>query len=174
MKQPIPDFLRETMEKILSENAVIFEDDIEESEENLDECVSQEELEQLPVFQTLRDAATEGMTLDALIDAFASMCTLPVGEADDLLFETGTFSFTGDKLFYFSLTRQFQYNNEDEYVQLHLDVRYKPSPSTARLEGTEWGSLAEGDFFDLVRSSTAYQTVKKLPIAQVEVYIDET
>lgn len=174
MNLPIFDFLRKTMEKILAENAVIFEDGIEESEESFDECVSQDALEQLPVYQTLRESVQEGMTLDELIDAFAAMCRIPVGEPDDLLFETGTFDFTGKARFYFSLVRQFQYQDEEEYVQLHLDVRYAPSNVTAGLSCTEWAILQECDFFDTVRSSAAYRTVKGLPIAEIEVYIEET
>ncbi len=173
MKFPIPEFLSNMKEKFMEEFGVEFTDadkDFPESEDS----VSQEELEQLPVFKALHSSIKDGMPLDSLIDAFAAMCKLPVGEPDDLLFETGTFDFTGKKLFYFSLVRQFQFRDEEEYVQLHLDVRYAPSPATKRLECTEWGSLVEGDFFDMVRSGEAYSAVKDLPITQVEVYIEET
>ena len=114
------------------------------------------------------------MTLDEMIDAFVAMCRLSVGDPDDLLFETGTYNFTGKKLFYFSLVRQFQYKRGDEYIQLHLDICYTPSPAIARICDTEWGSLLEGDFFDMVRSSTAYAKVKDQPIASIEVRIEET
>lgn len=163
MKLPIPEFLRKKMDTLISGD-----------ETGIDKDFSQEELEQLPVYLVLRDSVRDGMNPDALIDAFAAMCRLPVGEPDDLLFETGTFYFTGKKLFYFCLVRQFQLPGEEEYVQLHLDVRYAPSPATKRLECTEWGSLTEGDFFAMVRSGEAYRAVKDKPIAQVEVYIEET
>ncbi len=172
MNLPIPEFLRKLKEDLLSgEEREQLQEDFEEYEE---EAVSQEELEKLPVYQALRDSVRDGMTLDELIDAFSAMCQLPVGEPDDLLFETGTFDFTGKKLFYFSLIRQFQFRDKEEYVQLHLDIRYAPSPATKRLECTEWGSLTEGDFFTMVRSGNAYRAVKDTPIAQVEVYIEET
>lgn len=164
MRFPIPDFLRRKLDEIISENA----DDFEE-----EDTVSQEELEKLSVFQALRDSVRDGMTLDALIDAFARMCAIGVGDPDDLLFETGTYDFTGEKLFYFSLVRQFRYRDEDEFVQLHLDVRYQPSPATARLQSTEWGN-ATPVFFEAVKASSAFNAVKDQPIAQVEVYIDET
>lgn len=167
MNFPIPEFLRKKMNEMIS-------GDETELEEDFTEGVSQEELEKLPVYQALRDSVKDGMTLDQLIDAFAAMCRLPVGEPDDLLFETGTFGFTGKKLFYFSLVRQFQYKSEDEYVQLHLDVRYAPSPATRRMECTEWASLTEGDFFSMVRSCEAYRAVKDAPIAELSVYIEET
>ena len=167
MKFPIPEFLRKKIDELISGDDTEFEDDLGSE-------VSQEELEQLPVYLALRNSLKEGMALDELIDAFAAMCKLPVGDPDDLLFETGTFDFTGKKLFYFSLVRQFRFRDEDEFVQLHLDIRYAPSPATKRLSCTEWSSLTEGDFFDLVRSSAAFRAVLDKPIEQVEVYIEET
>ena len=173
MKLPIPEFMSNMKKKLLEELGVALIEDDEDTVE-IEASVSQEELEKLPVYQALRDSVDLDMSLDELIDVFAAMCKLPVGEPDDLLFETGTFDFTGKKLFYFSLVRQFQYRDEDEYVQLHLDVRYAPSPATKRLSCTGWGSLIEGDFFTMVRSGAAYQAVKETPITEVAVYIEET
>ena len=173
MKLPIPEFMSNMKKKLLEELGVALIEDDEDTVE-IEASVSQEELEKLPVYQALRDSVDLDMSLDELIDAFAAMCKLPVGEPDDLLFETGTFDFTGKKLFYFSLVRQFRFQDEDEFVQLHLDVRYAPSPATKRLSCTEWSSLTERDFFDLVRSSAAYRAVKEMPVAQVEIYIEET
>lgn len=162
-----PKFLQKKMDELTAQGLAQRAEDPEYQR-------SQQTLQQLQVYRTLRDSVKEGMSLDELIDAFAAMCRLPVGDPDDLLFETGTYSFTGKKLFYFSLVRQFQFRSADEYVQLHLDVRYTPSPATARLCDTEWGSIHDGDFFDMVRSSKAYQMVRNQPIAQIEVRIDET
>ena len=179
MKLPVDKFFDKLKEELIRKLEAGEFDDMEDSNEfddfeDSEDYVSQEELEQLPVFLALRDSIKNGMTLDEMIEAFASMCRLAVGEPDDLLFETGTYNFTGKKLFYFSLVRQFQYKNGDEYIQLHLDICYTPSPATARICDTEWGSLLEGDFFDMVRSSTAYAKVKEKPIASVEVHIEET
>ena len=168
MKFPVPDFLRKLKTDFLDEFGVIPVTEDEDSDN-----VSREELEALPVYLALRDSVKDGMDLDAMIDAFASMCRLPVGE-DDLLFETGTYKFTGKKQFYFSLVRQFRYKGGDEFIQLRLEVCYAPSPATARICDTEWSSLTEGDFFGMVRSSKAYRKVRELPIAQVEVSIGET
>lgn len=176
MKLPFDEFFDKIKEELIRKLEAGEFDDTEDSGEfdDCEEYISQEELEQLPVFLALRDSIKDGMTLDEMIDAFASMCRLSVGEPDDLLFETGTYNFTGKKLFYFSLVRQFQYKNGDEYIQLHLDICYTPSPATARICDTEWGSLLEGNFFDMVRSSTAYAKVKDQPIAIIEVRIEET
>ena len=95
-------------------------------------------LKNLPVYRALTDSIRDNMTLEELIDAFEKMCKLPVGTPDNLLFETGTFSFSGEKMFYFSLVRQFQFADEDEYVQLHLDIQFPPSIKTAQLKRTTW------------------------------------
>ena len=176
MKLPFDEFFDKIKEELIRKLEAGEFDDTEDSGEfdDCDEYISQEELEQLPVFLALRDSIKDGMTLDEMIDAFVAMCRLSVGEPDDLLFETGTYNFTGKKRFYFSLVRQFQYKSGDEYIQLHLDICYTPSPATARICDTEWGSLLEGDFFDMVRSSTAYEKVKDQPIAGIEVRIEET
>lgn len=172
----LPDFgaLNQLKDKLISMYHAMEEtgefDDCEDDEI----YVSQEELEQLPVYLALRDSVREGMTLDEMIDAFADMCRLPVGDPDDLLFETGTYDFTGPKRFYFSLVRQFQYKSEDEYIQLHLDLLYTPSPATDRICDTEWGSLTDGDFFTMVRSCEAYQLIKDAPMAEVDIRIEET
>lgn len=132
-------------------------------------------LEGLVVYRQLREAVQNGMTLDEMIDAFAGMCKTSVGEEDDLLFETGTFPFTGEKLFYFSLVRQFRFfTDTDEYVQLHLNVLYTPSPKTRLLRKTYWSSLEEGDFFEIVKSSTAYRTVRDMPYVKIDIRIEET
>lgn len=131
-------------------------------------------LEKLVVYRTLRDSIHDGMTLDEMIDAFAEMCRISVGDPDDLLYESGTFNFTGKKLFYFSLVRQFQFLDEDEYVQLRLDVTYMPGARIFGLRNTTWGSLTDGDFFEKVRRSPVYHAVKELPVYRVQVYIGDT
>lgn len=144
-----------------------------EEEERL-QAESQEKLQCLVVYRTLRQTVQDGMTLDELINAFEEMCALSVGEPDSLLFETGTFHFTGEKLFHFDLVRQFQFLDEDEYVQLHLTAMYEPSRKTALLFKTHWGEPGDGRFFKTVRSSLAYKTVKDMPITRVDINIHET
>lgn len=131
-------------------------------------------LQRLVVYRTLNESIRDGMTLDEMIDAFSEMCKISVGDPDDLLFETGTFSFDGEKKFYFSLVRQFKFFDDDEYVQLHLSVTYPPCPKTRMLYKAKWGSPTEGDFFGMVRSSRAYRAVRQMPIQHVEIYVDET
>lgn len=131
-------------------------------------------LQKLVVYRTLRDTVRDGMTLEELVDAFAEMCEISVGDPDDLLFETGTYDFTGEKRFYFSLVRQFQFMDENEYVQLHLDVMYAPGTKTALLRNTKWGEPGDGEFFNMIKSSRAFRVVKDLPIDKAVVRVDET
>ena len=161
-----------------------FMDDMPEEqrakwEQAMDEARQQQEkrsqaLQMLTVYRNLRESIQDGMTVDEMIDAFAEMCKIPVGEPDDLLFETGTYNFTGENLFYFSLVRQFQFLNEDEYVQLHLDILYPPSAKTALLVRTTWDTGVEGDFFEMVKSSLAYRVVQDLSPVRVDVRVEET
>lgn len=134
----------------------------------------QEILKSLRVYRILRDSIHDDMSLEEMIDAFALMCKTSVGDPDNLLFETGTYHFTGEKLFYFSLVRQFQFRSEDEYVQLHLDLTYTPSVKTALLFTTKWDSQVDGDFFEMVKSSRAFAVVKNLPPVKVDIHIEET
>lgn len=131
-------------------------------------------LQKLVVYRTLRQSITDGMTLEQMIAAFEDMCEISVGDPDDLLFETGTYDFTGEKQFYFSLVRQFQFLDPDEYVQLRLDVRYAPGSKTRFLRRATWNSQISGSFFDTVRGSREYRAVSELPIAGVDVRVDET
>lgn len=145
---------------------------LEEEERRLAE--HQEILQRLVVCRSLRELVQDSMTLDELIDAFEKMCAHDVGEPDMLLFETGTYDFTGKKMFHFDLVRQFQFLNEDEFVQLHLTVLYEPSPKLALLRKIHWGEPEDGSFFSIVRNSRAYHAVMNLPIAQVRIDIHET
>lgn len=146
---------------------------MEDTEEDREK--RQKMMESLVVYRQLQQTIHDGMTLDEMIDAFSQMCKTSVKEPDDLLFETGTFSFTGEKLFYFSLVRQFCFfTDTDEYVQLHLDVMYPLSPKTRLLKRSDWSSPQDEDFFKNVKNSTAYRTVSNTPYAKVEVWIGET
>ena len=175
----IVDLVASFVEQLRIRKAVLSESDnpdysahLEEEERRLAE--HQEMLQRLVVYRSLRELVQDGMTLDELIDAFEKMCVHNVGEPDMLLFETGTYDFTGKKMFHFDLVRQFQFLNEDEFVQLHLTVLYEPSPKLALLRKIHWGEPEDGSFFSIVRNSRAYHAVMNLPIAQVRIDIHET
>lgn len=139
-----------------------------------EQAESESILHKLVVYRTLDASIHEGMTLSEMIDAFREMCDISVGDPDDLLFETGTYQFTDEKLFYFCLVRQFQFASEDEYVQLRLEVTYQSCAKTRFLFGSKWGSLTDGDFFAMVKGSRAYRVAENLPIYKVAVRVEET
>lgn len=146
----------------------------EKMQEDPDYEQRKQALESLVVYRTLRDSVQDNMTLEQLIDTFGQMCQTPVGDPDDLLFEVGTFPFTGEFMFQFSLVRQFQFLNEDEYVQLHLDILYEPGKHTRSLRGCTWAEGSCEDFIATVKSSRAFQVMKDHPIAKVKIFIEDT
>ena len=97
---------------------------------------------------------------------------MPV-ENDMILFETGTYSFTGEPLFYFSLVRQLP-NDEEEYVQIHVDVLYAPTQRNENFQSSTWNEELEEDIFTYIRKSEAYLTMKAEKYINVNVYMDET
>lgn len=125
----------------------------------------------------LKAAITKDMTLDEMLDAFREVCQIPVeveDEEDDiLLFETGVYSFTGEDLFYFSVTRQFP-DGSDEYYQLHLDVMYQVTPENKKLSSCSWSDEIEGDFFNYIRSTKDYNAIQEKAILKIDVHMDQT
>ena len=115
--------------------------------------------------------------LKDLVDAFESMCKLPIDgvkkEEDMILFQTGTYSFTGEPLFYFSLVRQFP-NADEEYYQLHLDVLYTPKENIQEFQRTSWDFDIEENIFEHIRKSEEYFVLKDEPIKKISIYMDET
>lgn len=135
---------------------------------------SQEILQKLVVYRTLKERIHDDMSLEEMVDAFAEMQKISVGEPDNLLFEAGTYSFSGKRMFQFSLVRQFQFLDEDEFVQLRLNVLYSPSLQTRFLFCTRWDSMISGNFFDMVKSSHIFKIVQNMVPDRIEVRIEET
>lgn len=94
-------------------------------------------------------------------------------EEDMILFETGTFSFTGEKLFYFSLVKQFP-NDDDEFYQVHIDVLYKPNGENRVFHKTIWDEDLNENIFAYIRKSDDFNYAKNDEYIRVEIYADET
>ena len=120
----------------------------------------------------LKSIVTDGMSLEEIVDAFEKMCQKPMKE-DTILFETGTFDFTGNEMFYFSLVRQFP-NEEDEYYQIHVDIMYKPCEENRDFSEATWDEDIEESIFDYIRNSEAFVVAKSDEIVEVSIYMDET
>jgi len=102
---------------------------------------------------------------DALLAwrVFKEFAAIPVECADDaLLFQVGTYSFTGQRLFHLDFTRQFTHEEDGEYAgmeQLHCTVYYAPAPELDALQGDLWseqgGPLQE--FFARVEAMPEFE-----------------
>lgn len=95
---------------------------------------------------------------------FRAFAEIPVDCADDaLLFQAGTYSFTGPELFSLHLTRQFTHEEEDgEYAgmeQLHCIIYYDPTPELRALDRNLWSSdcASRADFFARVEAMPEFQ-----------------
>ena len=88
-------------------------------------------------------------------------------DIDQLLFpETET-------MFYFSLVRQFP-DVEDEFFQIHMDVKFNISDKNRELSASLWSDQTEGDFFDAVFGSDVFKQLSAEEMQDVCVYIDAT
>ncbi|HIZ11193.1 MAG TPA: hypothetical protein IAA41_03755 [Candidatus Eubacterium faecavium] len=121
----------------------------------------------------LKDAIHNTMPLSDIINAFEKWC-LPLNEEDMILFETGTYRFTGEPQFYFSLVKQFPNELDDEYYQIHIDVLYDPTDKTDGLNTTVWNEEIEENIFEFIRRSADFNCVKNEKYKSIEIYKDET
>lgn len=120
----------------------------------------------------LKDKITDKMPLEDIINVFEQMCGTPL-EEDMILFETGTFTFTGKPLFQISLVRQFP-NDEDEFYQIHVDILYQPTSENKMFHEATWDEDLGENIFDYIRKSEAFAYAKKKEYIKVEIYMDET
>ena len=91
------------------------------------------------ILEFLKKEIVGKKSLDDLISVFEEMCEIPIEEELEkmILFETGTYSFTGKPMFNFSLVRQYP-NEEEEYYQLHLDIMFEPTFDNSSYEQATW------------------------------------
>ncbi len=120
----------------------------------------------------LKDEITDKMSLENIVNVFEQMCNIPI-EKDMILFETGTFSFTGEPLFQISLVRQFP-NNDDEFYQIHVDVLYKPTSENNVFSEATWNEDLSENIFDYIRKSQVFSYAKNKEYIKTEIYLDET
>ncbi len=103
----------------------------------------------------------ENMLLPDFVNVFETMCGMPldsVAAADDMvLFETYQWAnYIG-----FSLVRQVPNGYNDEFYQLRMDVCYFYDETVHNGEEiTVWGSSDDADFFEKVRKSSIYNSLK--------------
>lgn len=120
----------------------------------------------------LQNRISDKSSLEDIVDVFEEMCNIPVKE-DMILFETGTYSFTGEPMFYFSLVRQFP-NHEEEYYQIHVDVLYVSTAENKNFEQNIWNEDIEENIFSYIKKTSEFSFCKNKEFSKVELYLDET
>ena len=120
----------------------------------------------------LQTRISDKSSLEDIINVFEEMCGIPI-KNDMILFETGTFDFTGEPMFYFSLVRQFP-NSDDEYNQIHVDVLYIPLEENKNFKQAIWNEEIEENIFNYIRESKEFNLCKEMEFSKVDIYMDET
>ena len=105
----------------------------------------------------LKNKIGERSSLEEIVNIFERMCSIPL-EEDMILFETGTFTISGDEpMFQISLVRQFP-NEDEEFYQVHLDIFYKPISENAEFSESIWDEDLDENIFDYIRNSEILPT----------------
>lgn len=120
----------------------------------------------------LKEVINEDASVQDIVDRFEEMCREPM-DNDMILFESGTFSFTGEELFCFSLVRQFP-NEEEEYYQIHVDVLFETNDENKTLSESVWNEDIEENIFEYVRKSESFSYAISDTYKRVDIYMDET
>ena len=130
------------------------------------------EVDEMALLEFLNNNISSDNTIDEIINVFEEMCKTPI-EDDLLLLEYGTYNFTGEKLFYFDLVRQYP-DGDGEYYQLRVSVTFSPDKENRKLNDTLWSDDTEENFFDYIRKSSGYNYAKVNQNKSVEIRIDQT
>ena len=120
----------------------------------------------------LKEVINEDASVQDIVDRFEEMCREPI-DNDMILFESGTFSFTGEEFFCFSLVRQFP-NEEEEYYQIHVDVLFETNDENKTLSESVWNEDIEENIFEYVRKSESFSYAISDTYKRVDIYMDET
>lgn len=98
-------------------------------------------------------------------EVFKAFAAIPVECADDgLLFQCGTYTFSGREQFHFNFTRQFTHEEDGEYAgmeQLDCTIYYEPTPELRALQVNIWSydSVSLAQFFARVEALPEFRLV---------------
>lgn len=121
----------------------------------------------------LKNKITERSSLEEIVNVFERMCSIPL-EEDMILFETGTFTTSGDEpMFQISLVRQFP-NEDEEFYQVHVDIFYETDDENKKMSETIWDEDLSENIFDYIRNSKAFAYAKSKEYHKVKIWCDET
>lgn len=114
----------------------------------------------------------DSMTVEQILDAFEAR-NRELAEGESILFEAGIYNFTGEDFFYFSLVKQYP-NEDEEYVQEHTDILFKPDAENRDLKECVWNFDIEENIFAYIKKSKAYEYATQHSYIKVDTYEDET
>ena len=121
----------------------------------------------------LKNKITERSSLEEIVNIFERMCSIPL-EEDMILFETGTFTTSGDEpMFQISLVRQFP-NEDEEFYQVHVDIFYETDDENKKMSESVWDEDLSENIFDYIRNSKAFAYAKSKEYHKVKIWCDET
>ena len=121
----------------------------------------------------LKNKITERSSLEEIVNVFERMCSIPL-EEDMILFETGTFTTSGDEpMFQISLVRQFP-NEDEEFYQVHVDIFYETDDENKKMSESIWDEDLSENIFDYIRNSKAFAYAKSKEYHKVKIWCDET
>lgn len=129
-------------------------------------------------------SSLSGMSASAAWDLFIAFAEVPfvvpaIADADGLLYQFGTYRFTGTAMFHLDLVRQFAVLDSDEHVQAHLELVFESGDDLVALGGHgEWfwqdDSGVLRDWSRHVRQRPEWRTLSGHRPIDVRVYQDET
>ncbi|MEV0068003.1 MULTISPECIES: hypothetical protein [unclassified Amycolatopsis] len=114
----------------------------------------------------------------AFLDFAALRFDLPdEPDADGLLYQFGVYDFTGEPAFHLDPTRQLALR-EEQYVQVHLDIRFALDPSLVALgRHTEWwfseDDTAVDDWAGAISLRPEWSVLNQLKPTSIDIYQDE-
>ena len=121
----------------------------------------------------LENKITERSSLEEIVNVFERMCSIPL-EEDMILFETGTFTTSGDEpMFQISLVRQLP-NEDEEFYQIHVDIFYETDDENKKMSESMWDEDLSENIFDYIRNSKAFAYAKSKEYHKVKIWCDET
>lgn len=111
----------------------------------------------MELVEFLRSNIKEGMSIDQIMDIFKKMCEIPTDDEDEcILFETGAYDFTGENIFYFSLIRQYE-SEDEEYYQVFVKLCFAPDSFNTKLYDEIWSDSIDEDIYSAIKKSKSYK-----------------
>ena len=110
-----------------------------------------------PCWRSMPSSAADGVPVDQ--------------NGDMLLFQWGTYAFTGSPSFQLDITRQYILPDNDEPYQLLLTLHYEPTEKTKSLgHGNQWCDSPDqlAEFREFIEASDAYRLLADSKPARVE------